>query len=142
VRRGAEPIADVVDAAVGLLVAGIDTPNLRILAGEDRADRTEVENVLAATLRDFGREPLDHRAAALLVARDLAASVVADDRRAAEIAPAIWRLYADVGLSAIDWPEPFVRLAHAADSVVDLPWWEGSMPNFLASAQAFLDSDD
>jgi len=124
-----------VAAAVELLVAGADTPNLRILAGEDRADPREVEEILDATLRDLGLPPLDETGAVLVVARDLARRAIGDEGMATDVAPLIWRLY--VRRIGTELPPAFVRLAYAADAVEDLPELPSSMPDFMQAAKAF-----
>jgi hypothetical protein len=48
----------VVEWATTLLEGGLDTPNLRILAGLSPADRVEVEEYLDATLADLGERPI------------------------------------------------------------------------------------
>jgi len=141
VWRHDRAIADLVAEAVALMVAGTDTPNLRILAGEDGADADEVDGVLKGALRDLGLEPLDRRAAVLLIARYLATRAIDDFGAAAEVAPILWRLYASEPMN-VDWPPEFGRLAVAADRVVDLPELDGSMPEFMAAARAFVVSPD
>jgi hypothetical protein len=119
------------------MVAGTDTPNLRILAGEDRADAHEVEVVLKGTLRDLGLEALDSRAAVLLIAKDLATRAIGDSSAAAEAAPVLWRLFVREPMRT-DWPRAFVRLAVAADYLEDLPELETSLPEFMAAAREFV----
>jgi hypothetical protein len=63
-------------SAVDLLVLGFDTPNLRILAGEDSADTGEVSYYLNATLGDLGLRPLDDRAGVLMVLDEIAADLI------------------------------------------------------------------
>ena len=101
----------------------------------------EAAAVLDATLRDLGLDPLDRMAAVLSVARALGEQTIGDDGAAREVAPIVWALFAAEPLTA-DWPPAFVRLAMAADAVEDLPWLEGSMPEFMAAARAFVGSTD
>ncbi|MBA2720453.1 MAG: hypothetical protein H0U52_14615 [Chloroflexi bacterium] len=131
-------MAELAAAAGGLLVSGVDTPNLRILAGEDRAEADDVERVLRATLRDLGLVPLERREAVLAVARRLAHEGAIDEASAETVAPTLWRLFAREPMS-VEWPDTFVRLAYAADAVEDLPDWSGSLPEFLEAAREFLD---
>jgi hypothetical protein len=57
--------AALVDAAVGLMVAGVESPNLATLAGADFDDYYEVRNYLDATIRDLGLAVLDDRSIAI-----------------------------------------------------------------------------
>jgi hypothetical protein len=141
VWRDRDAIAALVDAAVALLVAGADAPNLRILAGEDHAEPDEVEVVLDATLSDLGLDPLDRLTAILSVAEELAQRVIGDEGAATEVAPILWRLFAREPMGS-ELPPAFVRLAYAADAVEDLPWLDESLPAFLAAARDFVASPD
>jgi hypothetical protein len=85
--------ADVVDAAVDLLVHGVDTPNLRILAGHDRADASELKEDLDATLGDLGFEPFDAAAAALHQIDDLARRLLEDSVDPQEGCQRVWATY-------------------------------------------------
>jgi hypothetical protein len=137
VWQNREAVGDVVAAAVSLLESGLDTPSLRILAGEDHSEPHEVQRVLNATLRELGLAPQERREAILTVAARLAGEGLADRAHAETVAPILWRLYAGEPMTQ-DWPPSFVRLANAADGVEDLPWWEGSIPEFMEAAREFL----
>jgi hypothetical protein len=137
VWRDRDAVAALVAASVALLVAGSDTPNLRVLAGEDHAEPDEVEAVLNATLHDLGLDPLDRTTAILSVAAELARHAIGDEGAASEVAPILWRLFAHEPMES-EWPPAFVRLAYAADAVEDLPWLEGRMPAFMAAAREFV----
>jgi hypothetical protein len=137
VWQNRDAVAEVVAAAVSLLESGLDTPNLRILAGEDHAEADEVERFLDATLHDLGLVPLQRRDAVLAVASRLARRALADEASAEEVAPALWQLFAREPMTA-EWPGTFVRLAYAADAVEDLPDSSESMPEFMAAAREFL----
>lgn len=131
-----ESVGDVVAAAVALLVAGMDTPNLRVLAGEDRSEPREVIVTLHATLRDLELAPQSEVEAGILLAADLARRGMADEASARDVAPLIWRLYGPC--PDYPWPDTFVQLALAADAVEDLPWWDEAMPWFMKAARDFL----
>jgi hypothetical protein len=137
VWRNRDAIAEVVAASVELLVAGSDTPNLRILAGEDRAEPDEVEAVLNATLSDLGLDRLTRQEAVLAVGEQLARRAIADEAAAAEVAPIIWHLYAREPM-ATEWPLAFERLAYAADLLEDLPDAISAMPDFMSAARDFI----
>ena len=122
-----------IDAAGDLLLAGIDTPSLRILAGEDRADRHEVAQYLRATLVELGLRPLHTGEAADLVAEDLARSLVAGIVSAQAAAEQIWQFLADSA-----HPSTYERLVTAAAIVSDLPETPGAEDDLLREARAFL----
>ena len=123
-----------VDAAVALLVAGIDAPELRIVAGDDRADSRELRLDLDRALVAFGLQPISPQAAgirlAIPIARDIVAGHASDVRIAAKELWALWL--------AADEPELLNDLAFTADGFVDAPTFV-SVDALRDAASAFLD---
>jgi hypothetical protein len=125
-----------VAAAVELLIAGVDSPNLVVLAGEDSADLDEVAEYLGATLRDLGLRPLDQVSIALRTI-DHAAQEILDGRLAPrDGAAAIWDAYYPAGSKL----GPDVsRLATIAD-YLDHGWetWGPSTADFLDAVRTYV----
>ncbi len=107
----------VINAAVHLLAAGLDGPNIATLAGEDHADWRELDRSLDLALQDLGQEPLARtRAFELLLdstASDLAGGRIASAVAAKQIARG-WTAVAfmelrgkarDVAVAAIRWDD-------------------------------------
>src|SRR5438034_8225195 len=81
---------ELVAAAVALLLAGVESPNLVVLAGEDSADLEEVSEYLDATLRDLGLPPLDQVSIALRTIDHVAQQIVDGRIAPRDGAAAIW----------------------------------------------------
>jgi hypothetical protein len=125
----------VIDAAVALLVDGFDTPNLRILAGEDSGDLHEVSAYPASTLRDLGLQPLDERAIALRTIDRVVQNVLDGSMAARDGAAAIY----DAWLSASETLGLDVsRLATIADYFDD-GWgeWGPRTEAFLSALRMY-----
>lgn len=137
----AASIAGVVAASVQLLEAGVDTPHVRMLAGDDRASTYEIEKDFRLALDELGLEPLDYRGAVLEISRELVGRVLANEVRPSEVAPKIWSMFSRVGIG-FDWPTEFTRLAMAADAVEDQSDYWDTGPEFMAAARAFVDVAD
>ena len=61
-RSNASHVAEVIDAATDCLVAGLDSPSLRMLAGASpRASMLELEPLIFASLEELGRADLLQR---------------------------------------------------------------------------------
>jgi hypothetical protein len=131
---------EVVDAAVELLVHGVDGPNLATLAGEDGAEWREVERYLNLALRDLGEQPLDASGAFRIVvdaaARDLVADRIDPATAAARIARACVANDYQLGEETRD----LAVAAQWLDDVGDAP--DGPLCSELRdAARAYLDRD-
>ncbi len=76
--------------AVAALLAGFDTPTLRVLAGESSPIMSEVEPQMERAFAELGLESLEREAAGEVIARSWARSIVAGDVTPYEGAKAIW----------------------------------------------------
>jgi hypothetical protein len=132
--------ARLIASAVDLLVLGFDTPNLRILAGEDSADLDEVANYLDATLADLGLEPLDDRAVVLAVLDDIATDLI-DGRLEPQVAARmLWDTWNPKSWD-LDFGPEASALANTAVGISDL-WPEPYAPTFddlRRTAKAYLE---
>lgn len=107
----------VIEAAVQLLAAGFDGPNIAMLAGEDHADWRDLNRSLDLALRDLGQEPLGltqafelllDRTAADLVGGRIASAVAAKQIARGWTAVAFAELGGkarDVAIAAIRWDD-------------------------------------
>ena len=102
-----------VDAAVQLLLAGVDTPNVRILAGEDDAPEAEVEHYLEQALRDLRLSPLSMPEAAVQAGHFIAGRLLAGQLDTGAAARQLWNLYV-----AADYPSALSDLGAAAEWVI------------------------
>lgn len=93
VRRSNASRNDLVAAAVALLLAGVDSPNLRVLAGEDSADLLEVSEYLDATLQGLGLVPLDDMSIAVRTIDQVAQQILDGSIAPRDGAVAIWNAY-------------------------------------------------
>jgi hypothetical protein len=129
-------------SAVDLLVLGFDTPNLRIIAGEDSADTGEVSYYLNATLGDLGLRPLDDRAVVLMVLDEIAADLIDGRLEPRTAARLLWDTWHPKSWD-IDFGPEAQALANTATGIDDL-WPEPYAPTFddlRDAAKAYLDRD-
>jgi hypothetical protein len=108
---------DVVEAAVGLLLGGIDLPEVAIVAGDDRVDDRELERDLDRALTALGVELLDVEAAALRLATAIASDVLAGSGDMRASARSVW----DIWLAADSPDNRLAQFAYIADGFVDQP---------------------
>lgn len=128
--------ADLVAAAVALLVAGVDSPNLVALAGEDTADLDEVAAYLDATLQDLGLRPLDQTSIARRTIDHVSQQILDGRIPPRDGAAAIW----DAFYPAASALAPDIgRLATIAD-YLDHGWetWGPSTADFLEALRMYL----
>ena len=123
----------VVDAAVLLLTAGVDTPELAIVAGDDRADHGELELDLDRALVALELERLTVQMAGLRLAIPIAREIVAGQGDLRAAAQELWELWL-----AADEPEQLNDLAITADGFVDVPEYI-SLDALREAASRFLD---
>lgn len=76
--------------AAAALEAGVDSPSLRVLAGEREPTRETADPLLAQVLRELGLPPTTDAEAARVVARSHAAQIVDETLSPYEGAKAIW----------------------------------------------------
>lgn len=134
-RQSSESQAGLIAAAVGLLVAGVESPNLAVLAGEDSADPYEVASCLEATLRDLGLPPLDDGSVATRTISRITEQVLEGSMAARDGAAAI----CDAWLPASDSLGPDLsHLATIAD-YLDHGWetWGPSTDVFLEALRRY-----
>jgi hypothetical protein len=87
---------DLPDIAADALTRGIDSPALRILAGQARADVRESADLFLAALDELGIDLPDPDSAHWQLARRTAAGIVAGQVRPAHGASELWRAYLKV----------------------------------------------
>jgi hypothetical protein len=116
-RHGARHL--VIDAAVALLLTGVDVPQMAVVAGDDRVDDRELQQDLDEALIALGVDPMDIEGAALRIATAIAHDVLAGqaDKRAA--ARSLWAIWLDSGSP----DNPLAQLAYVADGFVDEPMY-------------------
>jgi len=111
---------ELIRLAVDALLAGVDTPSLRMLAGLGRNEELEARGLFRAVLDelDLSAEVPERELDALRsLAREVAAAIVNKDIEPVEAAHRIWQDFA----APLDYPPelmPFVRAvsqAHALD---------------------------
>jgi len=85
-----------VEFACDALEADVDSPSLRILAGEIQPTRETLEPLFRRVLEELGCEPLDELQARGLVAQSWATQIVAGAVTPYDGAKAIWRECCDV----------------------------------------------
>jgi hypothetical protein len=127
---------------VDLLVLGFDTPNLRILAGEDSADTPEVTHYLEATLGDLGLVPLGDRATVLAVLDEIASDLIDGRLEPRTAARLLWDTWNPKSWN-LDFGPEAQRLAITADGLDDL-WGEPYAPTvdeLRHAAKIYLDRD-
>lgn len=132
----------VVDAAAGLLAAGVSTPALDTLAGEDRAEWREVLRYLDQCLAELGMAPLDQVPAALLLLDEMAADLLAGRAEPETAAEAIWRAaYSQRPEGWADLPSEAQKFAADALAFADLgPTYGYDRGNLNAAADAYRSS--
>ncbi len=131
-----------VASAVDLLVLGFDTPNLRILAGEDSADTPEVTHYVEATLGDLGLVPLGDRATVLTVLDQIASDLIDGRLEPRSAARLLWETWNPKSWN-LDFGPEAQTLAFTADGFYDL-WGEPYAPTvdeLRDAAKIYLDRD-
>jgi hypothetical protein len=123
----------VVDAAVSLLAAGVDTPEVAIVAGDDRVEHGELGLDLDRALVALELEPLTVQMAGLRLAIAIAREIVAGEGDLRAAAQELWELWL-----ASDEPEQLNDLAITADGFVDAPEYI-SLDALREAASGFLD---
>lgn len=132
----------IVGSAADLLVRGVDTPSLRILAGEDAADVPEVTRHLDASLAELELDPLDDRAVVLRVLDSIAADLIGGRLEPRAAARLLWEAWHPQSWD-IDFGPEADKLANIADGVDHL-WGEPYAPtvdDLRDAARAYLDRD-
>jgi hypothetical protein len=84
------------DLACAALAADIDSPSLRLLAGENRPSRTTVMPIFNRALSELGLGTITQDEARLIVGRSWAKQIVAGVVTPYEGAKAIWRECCDL----------------------------------------------
>lgn len=133
---------DVIKAAVQLVSAGLDGPNLATLAGDDHADWREVRRALDLALQDLGQEPLG-LTQAFRVLLDRAATDLVDGRHERDaVAKRIARGWTAIRFAALDGTARDVAVAAVRwDDLGGEPY--GPAPDeLLEASRAYLADTD
>lgn len=106
-----------VPLACDLLVAGFDTPALRVLAGESTDLRAvDAQPLIAEMLTELGVEPIEPHRAFLVIARDVARQMISGTMPAEYGASWLWSLWTDCDLpEAAKLLDPLERWQYAED---------------------------
>jgi hypothetical protein len=128
--------ARVVEAAVDLMVRGVDVPGVVALAGDDHADRYELERDLADAIRQLDQVPPSRSEIAFRAARWLARAVLANQVDARAAAGAIWDVYV-----LTDYTDAIGDIANIADGLFCTPEFV-TESSFRAACTEFLASEN
>jgi hypothetical protein len=107
----------VIDAAVALVLGGVNLSEVAILAGDDRVDDRELERDLDRALTALGVDLLDIKGAALRLATAIADDVLAGSGDMRASARSVWEIW----LASGSPDNQLAQFAYVADGFVDLP---------------------
>jgi len=105
-----------VAVAVDMLVAGVSTPGITGLAGDDAAPSEDVERDFGAVLRELGLTALTPADSALRMAREIAHALGAGTVAPRDAATRLWTLFV-----AADYPDELAEFANIADGFGCIP---------------------
>ncbi len=106
---------EVVEAAVGLLLEGIDLPEVAIVAGDDRVDDRELENDLDRALAALGLGAMTFEEAAVRYAGSVAAELLDGRQDPKSAAATLWSLWVDT-----DYADALSDLGQTAEGFLDV----------------------
>jgi hypothetical protein len=127
-----------VDFACRALVAGFDSPSLRILAGEFRADRFTVEPLVRRTMDELGWHLVSRFEAKVALARSFARRIVSGEMEPLEGLEQFFEaLGGGAGASDIEHeaPSPLPRAAAQLKELVDLYYELDDLYEWRASGE-------
>jgi hypothetical protein len=106
----------VIEAAVALMLGGVELPEVATIAGDERADDQELKQDLDRALTALGVDSLTVEDAAIRLATAIARDVVAGRGDLRSAARSVWDLWLDSGE-----PERLADFAITSDGFVDVP---------------------